>query len=141
MDRQQLTLDEMAEAAVRYLREQQAVRINEDQVDCFVTVFEICDHLKIDRTRWTKVKNRAIELGHSVCFISGRGHFLGGKDEVVTNYVHKYQVAKGWVKHLHSTREAIEKSSPAAREWIKRRYKNFDIDEELRVNAERPVRA
>ena len=129
-------LDGQANRVVDYLQRENAVRVDEDTVGNYLTVYQICEALNIYVGNWIKVKNTLLKRGINICYVPGKGHFIGGKGEAITNYVYKYKIAKGWVKHLHTVKEIIETSDPAAKAWINRRFKDFTLEEELE-NAQR----
>jgi len=129
-------LDMIADKVVEYMDQVGAVRIDEENIGDYRTVFQICQDLKIDTRLWRRIKNRINERGkqakqpYSIVFVQGKGHFLGDGDEDITNDVFKYKIAKGWVKHLKGSREKIANASPRQRAWIDRRYKDFSLDGE-----------
>jgi hypothetical protein len=124
-------LDIAVNKVVEYLRRENAVRISVDEVGNYRTRYDICDAAGVCVDNWTKVKTRMLQRGISICYKpgSGLGHYLGYKGEEVVNVVYKYKVAQGWVKHLEETKEAIQSSSPEAKEWIDRRFKNLELEE------------
>ena len=123
-------LQSLAGHVVDYLRRENAVRVSHDEIGAFKTRWDICDALKISVADWMKVKTELLRRGISICYIPGRGHFLGFKGEQISNVVYKYKIALGWRRLYHQAREAIRDSSPEAREWIDRRFKDFKLDEE-----------
>lgn len=122
-------LDTAANRVADYLRREGAVRISYDEVSNHKSVFEICDDLDIFVGRWTAVKNHMLKRGIPICYKPGKGHYIGFEGEEISNVVYKHQIAKGWVKHLRATKDAIKASSPEARAWIDRRFKDFKIEE------------
>lgn len=128
-------LEYQAERVISYLTEQNAVRLDEDTVGNYLTVFQICEALDIFVGNWIKIKNCLLKSGINICYIPGKGHFIGGKGEAITNYIYKYKIARGWVKHLHEVKEIIETSDPAAKQWISRRFKDFELEEEKPIYA------
>jgi len=124
-------LDIAANRVAEWLEQEGAVRLSYDEVGGHKSVFEICEELDIYIGNWTKVKNAMLRRGIPICYKPGKGHYIGYKGEEISNVVYKHQIAKGWVKHLKSTQDAIKESSPEAREWIERRFKDFRVDEEV----------
>jgi hypothetical protein len=124
-------LDIAANKVIEYLRRENAVRIDEATVGNYRNRYDICDAVGVCVDSWTKVKTRLLQRGVSICYKPGKGlgHYLGFKGEEVVNVVYKYKTARGWVKHLKETKEAIRSSSPEAKAWIDRRFK--DIEQEL----------
>jgi hypothetical protein len=123
-------LEIAANRVVEYLRREGAVRLDHDKVGCHKSVYEICDELDIFMGRWTAIKTHMLKRDIPICYVPGKGHYLGFKGEQITNVVYKHQIAKGWVKHLRATKDAIKHSSPEARAWIERRFKDFTVEEE-----------
>lgn len=121
---------ELATQVTELLMRENAVRIDHEQVGNYMTVQQICDELCIYVGDWTKVKNEILRKGMSICYLPGKGHFLGHKGEEVTNFVYKYKIARGFVRHMREYKEAIETASPEAKDWIGRRFKDFSLEKE-----------
>lgn len=123
-------IEAKASSVAAYLRSENAVRESMTEVGNYKSVYEICDAVGIYMGDWTKIKTHMLHRGQSICYKPGAGHYLGFKGEEISNVVYKQKIARGWVKHLRATKEAIRAASPEAREWIKRRFVDFKIDEQ-----------
>ncbi len=122
----------LADELMRWLIEDcNCVRISPTEVSGYRTRWDICDHLGISIDHWSTLKNWMLANGYDICYDTGRnkGHFAGGKDERVTNFVKKAQIAEGWIKHRDLCYKAIKESSPEAKAWIKARYPNFRYED------------
>lgn len=123
-------MDSQANRVVDYLESENAVRLDDDTIGNYLTVFQICEALNIYVGNWTKIKNILLRRGVNICYVPGRGHYIGAKGEAITNYVYKYKIALGWTKHLHEVKEILRSSDPTARSWIDRRFKDFRLEED-----------
>ena len=126
-------LENAANEVAAYLQREGAVRVSVDEIAGYKTVFEICSDLGI--TNWAAVKIAMLRRGIPIVYIPNRGHFLGFKGEEITNVVYKHKIARGWVKHLRATKDAIKASSPEAKAWIARRFNEIDVEGEENPHA------
>jgi hypothetical protein len=113
-----------------YLKDSGAVRVSETEIADYRTVEQICDDLRICDGDFRRIKSYMRKRGVPISYVQNKGHFIGWEGEQDVETVYKYKVSRGHARNLGKYAREIQDASPAGREWINRRFKDFAIDAE-----------
>ncbi len=124
-------LEQAAKTVKAFMEREGAVRTSKDQIGGFVTVRDICEKNDIYCGNWHQLKAYMLKRGIRLCYIQGKGHYLGYHGEEITNTLSLYKMARGWQRHLHTSEQALRSANKDSWEWILSRDGNFAIESEV----------
>lgn len=118
-------LYELAVDVVAYMRQEKAVRLDEDTVGNYLTVYDLAQAMDFPQKDWAEIKTEIIAQGHAICWCPGKGHYLGFPGEDAFNVYFADRMANGWRSRSVRYAHAMHGDDEARVKFMRQKY---DVD-------------